>query len=96
MTNKCSSLTVAMTCPPRASQDQDQEVKECAIGCMAATVAVLGDVLGADVAQVGALGTHAFFFLKCLRWLLFFGGCFQGGLGRSGARPPDAGSVASS
>ncbi len=43
-----------MAGPPHASQDQDQEVKECAIGCMAATVAVLGDVLGADVAQVGA------------------------------------------
>ena len=33
-------------------QDQDQEVKECAISCMAAAVAALGDVLGADVAQV--------------------------------------------
>lgn len=35
-------------------QDQDQEVKECAISCMAAAVASLGDVLGADVAQVRA------------------------------------------
>ncbi|KAI3438733.1 hypothetical protein D9Q98_001153 [Chlorella vulgaris] len=38
-----------------AAQDQDQELKECAISCMAAAVAALGDVLGADVAQVGAL-----------------------------------------
>ncbi|KAI3438734.1 hypothetical protein D9Q98_001153 [Chlorella vulgaris] len=35
-----------------AAQDQDQELKECAISCMAAAVAALGDVLGADVAQV--------------------------------------------
>ncbi|PSC76088.1 cullin-associated NEDD8-dissociated 1 isoform B [Micractinium conductrix] len=35
-----------------SAQDQDQEVKECAISCMAAAVASLGDVLGADVAQV--------------------------------------------
>ena len=28
-------------------------MKECAICCMAAAVATLGDVLGADVAQVG-------------------------------------------
>ena len=33
-------------------QDQDQEVKECATSCMATAVASLGDVLGADVAQV--------------------------------------------
>ncbi|KAL4425586.1 hypothetical protein ABPG75_009602 [Micractinium tetrahymenae] len=38
-----------------SAQDQDQEVKECAISCMATAVAALGDVLGADVAQVGAL-----------------------------------------
>jgi hypothetical protein len=38
-----------------SAQDQDQEVKECAISCMAAAVASLGDALGADVAQVGAL-----------------------------------------
>lgn len=41
-----------------SAQDQDQEVKECAIGCMAAAVASLGDVLGADVAQVGALAAE--------------------------------------
>lgn len=35
-----------------SAQDQDQEVKECAISCMAAAVATLGDALGADVAQV--------------------------------------------
>ncbi|PRW59351.1 cullin-associated NEDD8-dissociated 1 isoform B [Chlorella sorokiniana] len=35
-----------------SAQDQDQEVKECAISCMAAAVASLGDALGADVAQV--------------------------------------------
>ncbi len=35
-----------------SAPDQDQEVKECAISCMAAAVAALGDVLGADVNQV--------------------------------------------
>jgi hypothetical protein len=32
-----------------SAQDQDQEVKEAAIGAMAALVAELGDVLGAEV-----------------------------------------------
>jgi hypothetical protein len=44
-----------------ALQDQDQEVKECAISCMASAVAALGDVLGADVAQVRNNVVHASF-----------------------------------
>lgn len=36
-----------------SAPDQDQEVKECAIACIAAAVAALGDVLGSDVNQVG-------------------------------------------
>lgn len=46
--------------PLNELQDQDQEVKECAISCMASAVAALGDALGADVAQVeGAYPAHA-------------------------------------
>lgn len=48
-----------MSLPHPLPQDQDQEVKECAISCMAAAVAALGDALGADVAQVRLLCSGA-------------------------------------
>jgi hypothetical protein len=37
-----------------SAQDQDQEVKEAAIGAMAALIADLGDVLQAEVRGAGA------------------------------------------
>ena len=34
------------------AQDQDQEVKDCAISCMAAAVSQLGDVIRSQLPQV--------------------------------------------
>jgi hypothetical protein len=41
-----------------SAQDQDQEVKEAAIGAMAALIAQLGDVLQAEVRKLGWTRYH--------------------------------------
>jgi hypothetical protein len=50
------------------AQDQDQEVKEAAISCMATAVAALGDLLQKEVPQVGSnrdRATRLFIYLSC-------------------------------